>query len=163
MYKNYDKTSAISELQKYLSYITDTYVAPSGVYDEATRGAVIDIQKKNLLIANGVVNKETYDVIYSEYRKKSIIEKVPDKIFFPIKTGDYGKEISAINEMLIKVMDSLKIYHTLRQSSIYNESSSKAQSILTEVFDLKSEDFDEFFYDSLKTEYEFIIKSEGLE
>ena len=163
MYKNYDKASAISELQRYLSYISDTYIAPSGVYDEATRDAVIDIQKKNSLTPSGAVNKETYDVIYSEYEEKIIIEKVHDKLLFPIKIGDYGKEIYTVNEMMIEVMDHLKIQHTLRYSSVYSESSSNAYELLTEVLNLENNGFDEIFFDRLKNEYEFIIKSDVLE
>ena len=159
MYKNYDKASAVTELQRYLSYISDSFIAPSGVYDESTKTAVMDIQERNSLIKNGVVNKETYDAIYSEYEEKITIEKAADKISFPVNIGDYGSDIYTINEMMIKIMDNLNLYHTLRSTSIYTKASSEVQRTLAKVFALENKGFDELFYDHLEREYAFILKN----
>ena len=158
MYKTYDKQEAVRNLQVYLSDISDNFIAPSGVYDERTRDAVIIFQEKYSIEPNGIVNKETYDIIYSEYQAKKIRDNAKNKTNVPIEIGSYGEEIYKVNEMMITVMDNIGAHHTLRPSAHYSEQSDIVQKELKNIFNLDNDLFDEFFYDSLKKEYEFITK-----
>lgn len=163
MYKTYEKQEAVREIQRYLAYLSDTYIAPSGVYDSATKEAVILIQEKHSLTPDGIVNKETFDVIYSEYTERKIKDDIPSKMNFPITVGDYSEDILQIKKMLITVTESYGIYHTMKHNALYDNSANKAQKEISKVFGLKSDTFDEFFYYTLKKEYEFLIKQEALE
>ena len=163
MYKTYEKKEAIKEVQHYLSYISDEFVAPSGVYDAETRNEVIIIQEKHGLTPSGIVNKETYDIIYSEYLDKKAKNNVPCKINFPIEVASYSDEILEIKKMLITVTESLDIYHTLRPNGLYDNAADNAQKELSKIFRLDDEDFDEFFYNFLKKEYDFITKQKVCE
>ena len=160
MHKTYDEISAVKQLQHYLSVISEVYIAQSGVYDETTKKSVIDFQKNNSLNANGIVDFDTHEKIYSKYKEETIRKKAPSKTVFPIKIGDFGDDIYVINEMMIRVMDSLNLFHSLRSSSIYNESSFNVFQELRKLFNMESCDFDELFYYFLKNEYDFIIKTE---
>ena len=156
MYKTYDKEQAVRNLQRYLSLISDNFVSMNGVYDERTRDAVITVQEKYSIEPYGIVNKETYDVIYSEYRSKTLKEKVNGKLRFPISVGSYGEEINRINEMMITVMDYVGEHHNLRPSPLYSEQSNLVQKRLRDIFNLENDTFDEVFYELLKKEYDFI-------
>ena len=158
MYKTYDKISGIKELQRMLAIIyQEKHIVPSGIYDEVTQEAVIEFQKTNGLSQSGTVNKQTYDLIYDEYVKTKILRNTRQSINFPVYVGDYRDEITVINKMLITVMDSLDLYHTVREGKIYTESSKAAQSELSDVFDTEDRGFDELFYSRLKKEYEWLI------
>ena len=75
MYKNFEKNAAVKELQRFLSNISEGFIAPSGIYDEATKAAVIDIQKKNSITQTGIVDKETYDVFIPNTKKKRLLKR----------------------------------------------------------------------------------------
>ena len=163
MYKTYEKQEAVREIQRYLDYLSNDYIAPSGLYDSATRDALIIIQEKNSLTPDGIVNKETFDIIYSEYKKRKIKDDIPSIMNFPIMVGDYSEDILQIKKMLITVTESYGIYHTMKHNALYDNSANKAQKELSKVFGLKSDTFDELFYYTLKKEYKFIINQEALE
>ena len=165
MYKTYDKVSAIKELQRLLAgiYLSETYIAPSGIYDETTRNSVIRFQRENALPSNGIVDKTTFDLIYLAYSKKDIVDNSPKNISFPINVGDYGEEIKEVNIMIISVMDNLGLYHNVKENSMYSISSKSAQSELSNVFGITDMGFDELFYDRLKSEFDLLINTQEIE
>ena len=69
MYRIYDKAAAIREIQVYLREIADSdiFIAPSGIYDDNTRRAIIDFQSEKGLEITGEVDKATFDLLFSEH------------------------------------------------------------------------------------------------
>ena len=66
MYRINDRSSAIAELQKYLAKIgiSDVFIAPSGIYDETTREAVVQFQKSKHINPSGIVDLETHKKLF---------------------------------------------------------------------------------------------------
>ena len=67
MYRIDDRQTAIMQVQKFLMALTeDIFIAPSGVFDDNTRLAVIVFQKKFGLEDTGVVDFATFELLYRE-------------------------------------------------------------------------------------------------
>ena len=109
---DYMKNEAVEALQKYLRQLSyddlDIYPVPiDGIYDAATQQAVIVFQQKHGIDSNGIVDKNTWDKIYSEYLKSIIKYSYPATVsFFPrttnktISIGDKGFVVNVIQYML---------------------------------------------------------------
>ncbi len=164
MYKMYDKAAAIREIQGYLqkAETTTRYVAPSGVYDEATREAVTAFQVREGLNPTGKVDYITFEALYDDYLKRQTINKTNDNtrqnVIFPLKRGDYGEGVGALNKMLSRVLDFYGAEHSLRASEYFSESTERAQLSLRRIFGLPPGDVDQIFYDRLLTETRSIGK-----
>ena len=164
MYKMYDRSEAIKEIQKYLQEIgiSDTYIAPNGIYDEKTGEAVLYYQQERGLSPTGKVEKETFDKLYFEYNRKRIIDKT-DEItrqndIFPFKLGDYGEDIRVFNRLLKQLLDYYGKNHSLRDSAIYSDETESAHIEARRIFGLDSGVADQIFYNRLLKETESIRK-----
>lgn len=72
-YTEKDKISHIREIQGYLRGISHANprihrIIPSGVYDDATREAVVDFQREYGLPVTGEIDRATWDAIVIEYK-----------------------------------------------------------------------------------------------
>ena len=69
MYRINDRSAAIESVQRYLRVAgnPDVFVAPTGVFDDNTKLSVIDFQQKNGLDADGVVDKNTFDLLFAAF------------------------------------------------------------------------------------------------
>ena len=86
---------AIFNLQKYLraiSYADESVTPPpvDGIFDSATEESVRSFQRSRGLIANGIVDKPTWDAIYEEYKKTLVDNTLP---FFPAYPPNYKAEL----------------------------------------------------------------------
>jgi peptidoglycan hydrolase-like protein with peptidoglycan-binding domain len=90
---------AITNLQTYLRAISFfderiTRVPIDGIYDSETQKAVADFQRTRGLPESSVVNKNTWDAIYSEYLQiKRSTERPPSPSFFPSEPEGYISKI----------------------------------------------------------------------
>ncbi len=150
MYKAYNTAEAVKQVQIYLNRVTNdgNFIAPSGIYDDATKKSVIDFQTKMGLIPNGVVDIETLDVLYSEYitvNKKEEINRLG--IEFPIQIGDYNEDINHINRALSTLLDHYGHFHRIRVNNYYSSETDKAVKLLSEIYKLDYKGYiDEIFY-----------------
>ena len=86
---------AILNLQKYLRAISfaDTRVSRpplDGIFDSATEDSVRSFQASRGLLANGIVDKATWDEIYEEYKALALAEELP---FFPSSPTNYSAKL----------------------------------------------------------------------
>ncbi|MBO7196879.1 MAG: peptidoglycan-binding protein [Clostridia bacterium] len=153
MYRVYDKEEAIRQVQIYLSKALDAniFVAPTGVYDENTRLAVIAFQKQIGINPSGVVDYETFTLLYERYRINNDIsdlnETVGSFIKFPLYPGQFNSALVSINRTLAGILDYYGHTHSIRESNFYSDQTSKAVKILRGIYLLSDEDFiDEIFY-----------------
>ena len=105
MYKINDKKEAVRKIQIYLSRGNHA-VIPTGVYDAATKRSVKEFQKEYGLAESGVVDSNTYNAIYREFLRqklKSDAKELSHGIDFPVKFGDYGDKIYALNSLLSRI------------------------------------------------------------
>ena len=74
MYHINDKKQAVYELQRFLSVISKNrydlpHITIDGLFDEATKAAVIILQDEHSVKSSGKVDKATLDIIVREYKR----------------------------------------------------------------------------------------------
>ncbi len=153
MYRINDKSEAIRGVQTFLRVVGDPkiFVAPSGVFDDNTRLSVIEFQRRYNLEPTGVVNYETFNLIYQEYlfrTKNAKVRELTDSfIDFPLLPGDFNDEMTHINRTLGRLLDYYGHTHRLRANNFYSSETSYAVRILRSIYMLDGDDFiDEEFY-----------------
>ena len=152
MYRINDKTEAKRRVQNYLRAVSPgVFVAPSGVFDENTRLALIAFQEKMNLEPSGMVDLDTFEMLFSEYSlinmKKRVEESIPGAAHFPLSIGDMSEIIFSINNNLARMLDYYGIIHRLRASSFYSQETAQAVRELRRIYMLEdSENIDEIFY-----------------
>ncbi len=106
MYHINDKNGAVREVQKYLLTISQTeeylpHITVDGIYNEDTKLAVISFQHEMGLNETGKTDRETFDLLFSEYvrinesndHEKNILN-IKD---FPLKRGSSGSDVAVLN------------------------------------------------------------------
>ena len=124
---------AIHNLQVYLKQLsyTDPTIRPvpiDGIYDTETRNAVIAFQNKYGLITNGIVDKITWDTIYSEYLASVMNNSKPLAVNFfprnslnqPLHIGDTGFTINVLQYMLRELSRDYGEIFNISISGIYD-------------------------------------------
>ncbi len=158
MYQAYDTYSAITEVQEYLSVVTDEKIPIQkvGVYDENTRLAVMDFQRRSNIPQSGIVDKTTFDALYAEYEKemlKSEVNKMSDSTF-PIQEGSSGEEVRSLNIKMKEILEYHGLTHNIRPSSYFSDESTKAAIELRGIFSLdEKEHIDEGLYYRIENEH----------
>ena len=126
---------AIFNLQKYLRAISfaDARISRpplDGIFDSATEDAVRSFQASRELNASGLVDKETWDAIYEEYKALSLAEELP---FFPSTPVNYtaklGEESSFISIIQILLQELSSVYDALegvKITGIYDTATEQA-------------------------------------
>lgn len=121
MYQSDDKKSAIQDVQRFLLVIGQRIEIPhlsvDGFWSEETEAAVRAFQGLYRLDATGIVDKETFDLIYSEYVRIATASNDKSEFYdasFPLKLGDAGNSAAALNSLLNELShfykDLLKLY-----------------------------------------------------
>ena len=156
MYRVQDKSSAIKEVQRYLRGLeySEIFVAPSGIYDENTRMAVIDFQASHGLDETGVVDILTFGFLYSEYVREREKDKIRSElsgfIRFPITPASYRRELIHINRTLAAMLEHYGMTHSLRSSNFYSEETGRAVVSMRGIYRIGDENIiDEEFYHRL--------------
>ena len=115
---------AIFNLQKYLraiSYTDDSVIAPpiDGIFDSATEQSVRSFQASHSLLPNGIVDKNTWDAIYEEYKMTLIDDTLP---FFPAYPSNYaaklGEESVFVSIIQILLRELTSVYDTFGEIEI---------------------------------------------
>ena len=137
MYSLNDKKSAILEVQRFLFVIGQendvSHLSVDGFYTEETQRAVRDFQALHSLEVTGNVDRETFDMIYSEYcdtvsAKSSYASASPASIY-PMKIGDSGNEVSELN-LLIRRLSRFYKELPITEGNFYSKSTEKAVRLL---------------------------------
>lgn len=130
---------AIINLQTYLraiSFVDDRIerLAIDGIFDGITENAVRSFQRTRALPATGIVDKSTWDAIYSEYKQ---IAKQTDRSrainFFPNNPPDYeavlGDEhifVSVLQTILRELSVIYDSFPEIEISGVFDENTQKA-------------------------------------
>ena len=109
MYHITDKGAAIMRVQRYLICALREDGFPSspidGVYAEDTRAAVRRFQAISGLEETGVVNEETFSLLYERYLEIESLEDTNEGVYPTeiLKRGDKGEEIRRLNSYLAEL------------------------------------------------------------
>lgn len=132
--KHITEEQAIKNLQRYLRQLSydDPSIPPppiDGIFDSSTRNSVLAFQKKHSLTPDGIVNKNTWDMLYTEYLASLAAYSAPLPIYlFPrVPDGYYvsrGDEYFLVNTIQFLLNELSIIYDSLvplTVSGIYDE------------------------------------------
>ena len=166
MYRINDRPAAIERVQNYLRVAgnPEIFVAPTGVYDENTRLSVIDFQEKNGLSTSGIVDRITFEILFSTFvaltERDRIAKAFGSFINFPIIPGSFSDAMIHINRILRSLLNHYGITHDLRESNFYSESTSQAVKEARRIYLLGTADLiDEELYDRMVRDHNSIFKS----
>ena len=142
MYKISDRREAIRQIQRFLYAVNpqNGFVAPSGVFDESTKDMIKLFQTDNRLNVNGIVDIETFNLLYTQYvnsqkenKARSILNT---DIVFPAVEGDSGEDMRKVNKIMADLLDYYGIYHRLTDSRYYSVNTSLAVGELRKIYAL---------------------------
>lgn len=170
MYRIDDRSEAIKEVQGYLREIFGggISVVPSGVYDENTRLAVVDFQRKMSLEETGVVDYVTFSSLYGEYLKekksKEARRQVENEFSFPIKEGQSGFTALKINRMTARLLDYYRTEHIIKCGEYISSATLDAIGRLAAIYGINEKnEIDEEIYLMIERDFrdaETLQKSE---
>lgn len=134
-YNANDRSAAVSQLQSYLRRIESEknglpLIAIDGVFDQRTRTAVMDAQRRNGLPMTGNVDLDTWNAIYREYLRLG--EEISGIFPFPIVPEEYEITEETIGDLVIilkLMLRELAIdfdFDTIDSGEIYDEATSNA-------------------------------------
>ena len=162
MYRVNDKSSAIKEVQKYLYALEEEiYVAPSGVYDEATRAAVTSFQKKYGLTQSGSADKQTFDLLFNEYtqlkKKQQVQDGIGAQIDFPLTYMSQSSSLPEINRTISRISEYYGGDPIRNQGSFFSGETLEGVRFLREIYRLDGTDeIDEIFYFRMSEDLKWI-------
>lgn len=153
MYQVYDKSSITRDIQKYLSETAENgeRVAPTGIYDDKTRLAVSNFQKKNNLKSTGSVDEITMNLLYESFLRKKhnrqTVEETYTLINFPITQGQRSDGLMKIHRAMATLLDYYGHTHRILESNFYSDETKNAINILRQIYLLDEDDIiDECLY-----------------
>lgn len=141
----------IGLLQYFLSVIglfnsSFPQVEQSGVFDEATERAVRALQENNGLAVTGVVNKDTWDVIYDQFRSISFIlpallTTVPIRAYdgVVLSRGSTGERVELVQQYLNAIAEVYSDVPTLTVEGIYGPQTQAAVRQFQTLFGLTAD------------------------
>lgn len=128
---------AITDIQTYLrqlSFHSDIGDVPiDGIWDSATRDALIAFQAQNGLEPTGVADRETYDLLKREYDRSVALNSPPAKLdLFPRSPTGYelkANDTGILVEIVQYILGELERIYTLpgvNVSGVYDEDTANA-------------------------------------
>ncbi len=169
MYEVNDKTSAIKEVQKFLHIISDKVnleiprIAVDGVYGDETFGAVKIFQELYGLEKSGLVDRETFDMLFLLYSNAADDFNRSGYLLteagFPLKLGDNSNDVLALHLIMNEISCAYTdICETLR-GTYYSLSTENAVKNLQKIFlhEITGE-VDALLYERMQTELAAIRK-----
>lgn len=108
-------------------------IAVDGIFDDATKNALIDFQLRNSLAPTGTANRKTFELLYSQYLEINDKSALPDPIIpFPSYPDDYVIKlyeksflVSVIQYMLNEIGIIYNVFDAVKISGEYDEETMK--------------------------------------
>ena len=132
-------SDAVSNLQRYLRRIEleekySSAVPIDGIYGSATRSAVSLFQRRNGIPVTGIVNKETWDAIFSQYER--LIRERDTRLYpdpFPktpenheTELGERSAFVSLLQFILNELINSYDTLPSFNSSGVFDDETSLA-------------------------------------
>lgn len=171
--------NAIKNLQRYLKQLSYFYpsivkdIIITGVYDSNTRMAVSNLQQESGLAATGIVDKVTWDMIFSYYLQSIEENSTSGCVSFFYDTPNNFEIIYGDNSPIVRIieviLDEISTVYTdfensVTENGIYDESKVKAIRIFQEINLLEvTGNVDSKTWNSLANEYNAIMRINNAE
>lgn len=140
--RSVNEADAIRNLQRYLRQLsyTDGSIPPlpiDGIFDSATRDALMAFQRKNSLAESGVADRETWDLLYLKYLESLKENAVPEGFSpFPrlpkkdsLSLGDESFAVSAVQFMLNEISVIQDALEPLIIDGVYGPATERAVTV----------------------------------
>ena len=142
--ENIFEEKAITDIQtflRHLSFHSDNIgeVPLDGIWDSATRDALIAFQRENGLSPTGTADRETYDLLKREYDRSVALNSPPARLdLFPrsplnfeIKEGDTGILVDTV-QYILGELERLYGFGEIRSSGVYDAATASAIKLFQE-------------------------------
>ena len=150
-----DKAAYIREIQRFLIRVQkdNGIVFETGVYDEKTKAAVRKFKKENGMAEDTLVDRKTYELLYSRYKDADFVERRT------MQSSDRGDDVLELNMMLRSVVGQYFDIQAPRLSDYYSSLTEIGVRELKKRFRMsEGEGADPKFVKRLKAEYELTKK-----
>ena len=134
-----NQTEAITNLQRYLRRLSyeglEGYRVPiDGIFDTATRNALIRFQQSVGLPETGVADKLTWDTLFEEYSQAVRDEKESRGLFFfptypenyEVTPGEAWLLVNIIQLLLLELRAVYGIFEDITESGVYDKATEDA-------------------------------------
>lgn len=128
-----NELQAITNLQRYLRRINfdrggNNTVPIDGIFDTATRDAVMNFQKQSGFPVTGIADKQTWDAIYGEYRRLTRNQRELEGLYiFPqtpenysVSLGDTLTLVRIIQLLLLELRSAYDIFEDVTESGTFD-------------------------------------------
>ncbi len=144
-----NEADAVRNLQRYLrqlSYEDDDYLPLpiDGIFDDATRDALVRFQQKNGLEASGVADRNTWDMLFARYlsslnffappREFSPFPRVPDG--YVLNLGDRGFVVNSVQFLLDDASTIQDDIGPVEITGVFDEDTERAVAIFQAATEL---------------------------
>ncbi len=133
-------------------------IVPSGIYDDITRDAVLDIQKKNSLAETGITDQATFAAIRLEYDRLTLENSPPLSINvfegYTLTPGEKSDLVYILQIMLNTLREKYDFIPLLPISGSYNADTMSSVSAFKEAHGMAPDPYvDKLTWDMLALEY----------
>ena len=138
--------------------LTDSgIIFENGIYDDATKNAVKRFKRENQMTEDTVVDRETYELLYSKYRE---VDETSERT---LTRDDRGTDVLALNVMLRDVGALYFETESPRATGYYSKLTENSVRALRKIFMMEdSPDADPAFLKRLRLEHELTENTEEI-
>lgn len=146
MYRQSNKKAAVTEIQKYLFFLSDKRypeiprIPIDGIFDKETENAVMEFQKIMLLTPSGVVDFETSTALRNEYESVMNDYNTDNYIFghsnLPLKENDQNEDVRALHVMINRLRKTYPQISAVGSGSYFSSITKNALKQLRDIFSL---------------------------
>ena len=140
MYQHSNRSEAIREIQTYLFFLSDkrydsiNRIPIDGVFDQETEQAVIAFQKETSLDPTGIVDYETFSLLYEEYLSISPSPESGSNKRNSLGVGDSGSEVEYLNLLLYDLSEYYVDMPPPRRSRYFSEETLESVDYMRSTF-----------------------------
>ena len=149
MYRQNERKEAVKEVQKFLFFISSEIyediprIPIDGIFDEETKGATMAYQNKKGINQTGIVDYETYTLLYEDYL--SALEKqAPSPYIFtkeePIITeGDNNEAVRFLHILINELEGRFVNIEKVGTGSYFDKKTGDMLEILSTIFNFEKQ------------------------
>ncbi len=145
MYDITERSGAIREIQRYLLELyyyagTKSPVVINGIYDTATREAVLAYQRGRSLPPTGIVDRATWDLLFSDYSEargaRFLTDEISSDTPLPVTVGATGEGVRMLQALLNLLAERYRLRLRSDLGGVFSYASSEVARELQGIYRL---------------------------
>lgn len=143
MYDISNRSDAIREIQRYLLELyyyagSKSPVIMNGIYDAATREAVRAYQKGRALPPTGVVDRQTFNALFADYRiareSRLLSDEISSDTSLPVSLGAKGEGVRALKALMNLLAERYRLSARSDGSDVFSYAASEVAKELQAIY-----------------------------